>query len=553
MEYKEENRVCQNCKKDFTIEIDDFSFYEKMKVLSPGLYFECGMSRLTSLRNERIIYWNKCKKCGDKTMSLYHPDSDYIVYCHSCWWKDEWDGLNYGFDYDDSKLLIEQINNLQKKVPREAVIVLNSTNCDYGNNIRDSKDCYFCFLIAGSEHVFYSMWMVNSKDCMEDHKVVDSELVIYSVDVANSYKSAYLHDSSDCSFCYFSYDLKGCNNCLFCSNLRNKSYCFKNKQLTKEEYQKEFEKIFNGSFETFKKAIDEYKNIQITAIHRFSFSLKTTESIGNYLQNCNKSHWCFDGVNSQQVRNVASILYSKDSCFSYSVGTQPTENIFGGCVIKGGAMIKNSFNIFNSSDCTWCDSMVSCNNCIGCVGLKKKEYCILNKQYSKDDYNKICKKIEEKGELSNFIEPLFSTFSYNETVAQDYYPLIKEEALQQKYRWQDDIPMTIGKETLNIKDLPDSIKDAKDDILNQILSCINCQRNYRIVPDEFSYLKDFNLPIPRECPQCRMTTRREMRLPFKLWHRKCMKEGCSNEFETSYAPERPEIVYCEKCYQQEVY
>ena len=28
---------------------------------------------------------------------------------------------------------------------------------------------------------------------------------------------------------------------------------------------------------------------------------------------------------------------------------------------------------------------------------------------------------------------------------------------------------------------------------------------------------------------------------------------CTNEFETSYAPERPEIVYCESCYQKEVY
>jgi hypothetical protein len=32
-----------------------------------------------------------------------------------------------------------------------------------------------------------------------------------------------------------------------------------------------------------------------------------------------------------------------------------------------------------------------------------------------------------------------------------------------------------------------------------------------------------------------------------------MKEGCNNTFETSYAPERPEIVYCERCYQGEVY
>ncbi len=548
-----QTKSCQNCKKDFTIESDDFLFYEKLKVNVPNLCFECGMGRLTSLRNEINIYWNNCNNCGNKTMSLYHPDSNYNIYCHSCWWGDGWDGINQGIDFDDSRPLIDQINHLQKIVPREAVIVLNSINCDYGNNIRDSKDCYFCFLIAGSEHLLYSMWMVNDKDCMEDHKVVDSELVINSVDVSNSYKSAYLQDSSDCSFCYFSYDLKGCNNCLFSSNLRNKSYCFNNKQLTKEEYQKEFDKIFDGSFETLNKSIDKYNLVRRNAIHRFSFSLKSTDSIGNYLQNCTNNYWCFDGVGNQNVRNVASILYSKDTCFSYSIGTQPTENIFGGCVIKGGSMIKNSFNIFNSSFCYLSDSLISCSNCIGCVGLKKKEYCILNKQYSKEEYENIFEKIEKNGELSNFIEPKFSTFAYNETIANDYYPLSKEDALNQGYRWQDDIPITKGKTTLKIEEIKDNIKDIDNNILNHILECQKCKRNYRIVSDELSSLKNFNLPIPRDCPQCRMFERRKMRLPFKLWHRKCMKDGCTNTFETSYSPERPEIIYCEKCYQQEVY
>jgi len=319
MEYKAETKKCQNCKNDFTIEPDDFSFYEKMDVNSLDLCFQCGMSQLTSLRNERIVYWDKCYKCGEKTMSLYGDDSHKIIYCHDCWWGDNWDGLDYGLDYDESKPLIEQIKNLQNKVPREALIVLNSTNCNYGNNIRDSKDCYFSFLIANSEHLLYSMWIVGAKDCMDNHKVVDSELVIHSVDVANCYKSAYLHDSSDCSFCYFSYDLKGCNNCLFCSNLRNKSYYIRNKKVNKEEYKKEFEKVFDGSFTTFKKAITEYKNVQEMAIHRFAFFLKTENSIGNYLQNCNNSYRCFDGVNCQDVRNVASILYSKDTHYSYAI------------------------------------------------------------------------------------------------------------------------------------------------------------------------------------------------------------------------------------------
>jgi hypothetical protein len=47
---------------------------------------------------------------------------------------------------------------------------------------------------------------------------------------------------------------------------------------------------------------------------------------------------------------------------------------------------------------------------------------------------------------------------------------------------------------------------------------------------------------------------------MKLWHRQCMCSKnhphhggrCSNEFETSYSPDRKEIVYCEQCYNSEV-
>ena len=68
------------------------------------------------------------------------------------------------------------------------------------------------------------------------------------------------------------------------------------------------------------------------------------------------------------------------------------------------------------------------------------------------------------------------------------------------------------------------------------------------------------IPIPRRCFHCRHNHRVAHRNPFKLWHRVCMCDKtnhdhggkCTVEFETSYDPERPEIVYCEKCYQKEV-
>ena len=97
---------------------------------------------------------------------------------------------------------------------------------------------------------------------------------------------------------------------------------------------------------------------------------------------------------------------------------------------------------------------------------------------------------------------------------------------------------------------------------------------YKIIPQELKFLRKMNLPLPRLCPNCRHCQRIKQRNPLKLWHRKCQCAGltsenkvyqntadhvhhkkdehCPSEFETTYAPERPEIVYCEQCYLREV-
>jgi len=557
---KPETRQCQNCKKDFTIESEDFGFYERMEVNPPELCIECGMSRTMALRNERTIYWRNCDKCKTKTLSLYHPNSSFVVYCHDCWWSDQWDGLDFGTEYNPSRPLLEQINELQRKVPREAVIIVNSTNCDFGNNVRDSKNCYFSFQVSHAENIFYSTWII-SKDCMDSHKITDCELTLYSVNLTNCYHSAYLQDSISCSDCYFSYDLRGCNYCLFCSNLRNKSYCINNQQLSREEYLEESKKIFDGSYKNLQNSIKKYEEIKQKAIRKFAFFIRSTDCVGNYLENSNRNFWSFEGVENQDVRYVASILHSKNTYWGYGIGVQPTENIFCSAVIKGGSMIKNSFNLLNASFCDWCDSLVSSNNCIACVGLKKKEYCILNKQYTKEEYKKIKEVLKQKGELAQFMSPAFSVFAYNETAANDHFPLEKTEVLHRGYRWQDDSFLTTGQETMKSENLPDNIKDVNEEILKEIFACVKCRRNYRIIQDELRYLKQFSLPLPRECPQCRMFARRAMHLPYRLWHRSCSCEEkshnhdgkCLNEFETSYAPDRPEKVYCESCYNKEVY
>lgn len=72
------------------------------------------------------------------------------------------------------------------------------------------------------------------------------------------------------------------------------------------------------------------------------------------------------------------------------------------------------------------------------------------------------------------------------------------------------------------------------------------------MPEELQFYRQKNLPLPRYCPNCRHYKRLTYRNSMKLWHRNCMHEGCENQFDTTYSPDRTEIVYCEKCYQQTV-
>jgi hypothetical protein len=207
----------------------------------------------------------------------------------------------------------------------------------------------------------------------------------------------------------------------------------------------------------------------------------------------------------------------------------------------------------------WCHEV---HDLFGCVSLRNKSYCILNKQYSKDDYEilrtKIIEDMTKRGEYGEFFPKEIAPFAYNETVVQEFAQLTKAQALARGFRWRDpDTRDYVA--TVQASALLDSVLDVTDTILKETISCAHagtcndsCTTAFRIIPSELAFYRDINLPLPRLCPNCRHAERLTYRNPFKLWHRTCMKAGCKSEFETPYAPERPEIVYCESCFQEAV-
>ena len=169
--------------------------------------------------------------------------------------------------------------------------------------------------------------------------------------------------------------------------------------------------------------------------------------------------------------------------------------------------------------------------------------------------------MKKTGEYGEFFPPSIAPVYYNETQANYYVPMTKEEVLAKGWHWEDKIPGTFGKGTIDMSIVPDNIKEIKDDIIKEVLTCEVCTKNYNIVSAELSFYRRDNIPIPRKCPDCRYKMRFVLRYPRKLWPGQCKCVSlehdhtgpCKNTFETPYSPERKERVYCRNCYDKEIY
>ena len=195
-------------------------------------------------------------------------------------------------------------------------------------------------------------------------------------------------------------------------------------------------------------------------------------------------------------------------------------------------------------------------NVFGCVSLNHGNYCILNKQYTKDDYEILVPRIIEHmrttGEWGQHFPSRYLPFGYNETVAQEYFPLTRTQAIESGYSWRDaeeDVPQV--ERIISADQVPDSIDDVPDDILQWAITCQASGRPFKIIKQELAFCRSMRFPIPRSHPDERHRRRMALRNPRKLWSRQCAK--CQKDIQTTYAPDRPEIVYCEECYLKEVY
>jgi len=585
-----ETRTCQNCKTPFVIEPDDFAFYEKMQVPAPTWCPECRLRRRMLLRNERNLYKRKCDapRHSEELISMYAPEKNVVVYDQKYWWGDGWDPLACGHDYDFTRPFFEQFKELWSRVPLLALSNSNATNSDYCNIADESRDSYLCSGTYKIERCLYSNRISSFKDSMDCYVGFRSELCYECVQCNACYELRYGQNCINCTNSYFLYDCRGCSDCVGCTNLRNKKYCIFNEQYSKEEYGIKLKELKLGSRAGIADAAERFEKLRLKSIHRFAQIHHSLNVTGDNIEDAKNSYFVFDATQGIEDSKYVHWALEGKMMFDAGPGCGVAELVYEGTDTGlQSANVAFTNVVYGSHDIRYALYCHASKNLFGCISLRSKEYCILNKQYSKEEYERLVPKIIEhmnampyrdalgrEYRYGEYFPPEIVPFAYNESIARDYLPMIREEAKEQGFAWHEERERHHAA-TVPGADLPDSIAAVTDDIKSAVIGCMHggtcpdgCTVAFRIVPEELSFYRKFNLPLPQLCFNCRHAARLNKRNPLHLWTRQCMCDytiypntakhahhvsgRCSNMFETTFAPERPEIVYCEPCYQAEI-
>ncbi len=563
-----ETRNCQNCKKSFVIDSEDFAFYEKMKVPAPTWCPECRMIRRFAFTNVWNIYKRKCMKCGKDSLSIFSPDKTLKTYCLKCWWADDWDGREYGMDYDPSRPFLEQLKELSERSIYQTLesAYLTWTNSDYCNAAGHIKNCYLIFWADYCENAMYSSFLNGLNDSLDCYRMKDSELCYEDVGCNKCSRTYFSEECDSCTDTWFSRSCMGCVNCFGCVNLRNKSYCIWNEQYTRDGYLEKLKELDLSSRVRLSKLKGRAYEFWVKHPRRvYSGNSLNVNVSGDYVYESKNARdaYMVTGVEDGRYLQFISVIPTRD-CYDYSGWGNGAEKVYEGNVVGEGAS-----NVKFSDEC-WPDVLdieysiyaVACKHVFGCVNLKRRQYCILNKEYSKEEYERLVAQIkedmvknpyrDEQGRIwpyGEFLPIDLTEFAYNETLAHAFFPKTKEEAISSGFKWHEVVPTpyTITKQS---SEVPNTLAETPEDITNEVIGCASCGKAYRITPNELTLMKRISMPLPKECPNCRHNARFARTNPPKFYDRKCAK--CGSAIKTAYSPDRPEMVYCEKCYQAEV-
>lgn len=285
---------------------------------------------------------------------------------------------------------------LQKLIfshPSLPLVIINCEDSEFCNEIYSSKNMYYCFDSYESADCCYIFDSYICASCVDCDYAVESELCYECVDVNKCFNCEYLEYCGGLTDSAFSYDCGNCNNIFGCVNLKNKSFCIFNRQLTEEEYKVKVKELKKLPPEKILAVVSGLKK-RFPLTQTIGFENENTD-YGNYIHFNKNCYLCFDAAYDEDCGYLYDSFHCQ-TCYDLTYASQGTEltyqaldstNLFNCNFIIHGSSCQDSSYLFNC---------FNVKNSLGCVGLKNKDYCILNRQFTKEEYDRLSRQILAK-------------------------------------------------------------------------------------------------------------------------------------------------------------
>ncbi|MFA4930964.1 MAG: hypothetical protein WC570_03825 [Patescibacteria group bacterium] len=564
-----QTKICVQCQNDFPIQNDDLKFLKKISpeyngkkylISPPTLCPTCRLRRRLSHRNERKLYRRQCDATGKDIVSLYSPNKPVKVYDQDYWWSDKWDPLEYGREFDFSRPFFEQFKELYDALPKMNISNANSENSEYTNLAVNNKNCYMLMESSDNEDCYYDYWIQLSKDLVDCAYCHECEIGYENSDCRNCYNLKYCRHCFDCRDSLYLEDCRGCSNCFASSNLQNKDgYAF-NKKVDIGELTELFRIDNEGTKKEKEELLDRVKEFFSSQPIRGQRIINSENCTGDYIVNSKNVHQSFDVGDCENVRYSSDVFRNVKDVMDASTTGLDNQLLYEvmNTAVNAYQVAFTGICWYNLKNVYYCMFCFKSQDLFGCVGIHdKKQYCILNKQYTKEEYEELVPKIIEHmkltGEWGEFFPMWVSAFGYNETVAQDHFVLTKDQALELKANWEDeDQTLVYNGEFYTLLPISDYRIDKNvnaqaniDACLAGVLKCEKSGRPYRITSQELAFYIRHQIELPRLHPDVRHLDRINKRHHYGLSDVEC--EKCGKIFMSSIIGSGRKV-WCGECY-----
>jgi hypothetical protein len=519
-------RICASSGEEFAVTPGELAFYERLGVPLPRLCPTERLRRRMAFFNPLTIFSRKSSWGGKALFSMYAENAPFPVIEKDSWWGDRWDALEFGREIDFDRPFLAQMDELSREVPRPSLSLLRVENSDYINHATDVKDSYLVFGCTALEDSLYCARSYCCRDCMDCHGVDHCELCFACIVCDNCYNLQEAFNCQNCSDSLFLRNCRSCEHCFGCTNLYRKQFHIYNKPHSRQDYNAFINVLDLGSYAKRSRLRAEADAFFLKHPQPCANMAQVEEASGNYIYRSSQIHASFLIRQCEHMRYAYGVQNAKH-CMDYTQWGDQSELMYEcvGCG-EGAYNLRFCTVCYDSvSNLEYCRDCVAARDCFGCDGVRGKQYCIFNRQYSQVEYEQLKRRLKEamlqSGEYGEFFPINASPIPYNASLAQWYFPRSEEQARSDGLYWLEK-PVAMGKEVIPAAKLPDAVPSQDQPV---VAASELSGKPFRLTAEELRRFRRFGVPLPRRSHEERMLERARAMGEIRLYQRECSKTG----------------------------